>query len=81
MALVYHGGMTNWNTQAESGKMERKQSVGWHPPREGGPMLATRHRFGRNPYFQFQPLHGLLSLLGALILFGLLVWFLAIPAR
>lgn len=44
-------------------------------------MLATRHRFGRNPYFQFPPLHSLFSVLGALILFGLLVWFLALPAR
>ena len=44
-------------------------------------MLATKHRFGRNPYFQFHPLHTLFSLLGALILFGLLIWFLAVPAR
>jgi hypothetical protein len=44
-------------------------------------MLVTRHHSARNPYFQFHPLHTLFSLLGALILFGLLVWFLAIPAR
>lgn len=44
-------------------------------------MLATRHRFSRNPYFQFHPLHTLFSLLGALLLFGLLVWFLVEPAR
>jgi hypothetical protein len=44
-------------------------------------MLATRNRLTRNPYFHFHPQHSLFSLLGALILFGLLVWFLAIPAR
>lgn len=44
-------------------------------------MLAARHRFGRNPYFQFHSLHTLFSLVGVVILFGLLVWFLAIPAR
>ena len=44
-------------------------------------MLATRHRFSRNSYFQFHPLHALFSLLGALLLFGMLVWFLVIPAR
>lgn len=43
-------------------------------------MLATR-RFSRNPYFQFHPLHTLFSLLGALLFFGLLIWFLAVPAR
>jgi hypothetical protein len=49
--------------------------------RKGGFMLATRSRFQRNPYFQFHPLHGVFSLVGALILLGLLVWFLAVPAR
>lgn len=44
-------------------------------------MLAARHRFHRNPYFQFHPLHTLFSLLGALILFGMLIWFLAVPAK
>jgi len=44
-------------------------------------MLATRSRFSRNPYFHFHPLHTAFSLLGALILFGLLVWFLVLPAR
>jgi hypothetical protein len=44
-------------------------------------MLAIRHRFPRNPYFQFHPLHTLFSVLGALLLFGMLVWFLAVPAR
>lgn len=44
-------------------------------------MLATRYRLHRNPYFHFHPWHGLFSLAGALILFGLLVWFLAVPAK
>lgn len=44
-------------------------------------MLATRHRLTRNPLFHFHPLHTLFSLIGALILFGLLVWVLAVPAR
>jgi hypothetical protein len=44
-------------------------------------MLVARHRFTRNPYFHFHPLHSLFSLLAAVILFGLLVWFLAVPAR
>ncbi|MFZ1139627.1 MAG: hypothetical protein ABR881_10990 [Candidatus Sulfotelmatobacter sp.] len=44
-------------------------------------MLATRYRLTRNPYFHFHPLHTLFSLVGTLILFALLVWFLAVPAR
>lgn len=44
-------------------------------------MLVARHRFARNPYFHFHPLHSLFSLLSALILFGLLAWFLVVPAR
>ena len=43
-------------------------------------MLATRCRLNRNPYFHFHPLHILFSLVGTLLLFGLLVWFLAVPA-
>ena len=46
-----------------------------------GVMLAARHRLNRNPYFHFHPLHTAFSLLGALVLFGLMVWFLVIPAR
>jgi hypothetical protein len=41
-------------------------------------MLATKYRLTRNPYFHF---HTLFSLISGLILFGLLVWFLAVPAR
>jgi hypothetical protein len=44
-------------------------------------MLATKYRVTHNPYFQFHPLHSLFSLLGALILLGLLMWFMAIPAH
>jgi hypothetical protein len=44
-------------------------------------MLVARHRFTRNPYFHFHPLHSLFSLLSALIFFGLLAWFLVVPAR
>jgi predicted PurR-regulated permease PerM len=44
-------------------------------------MLATRYRLTRNQYFHFHPLHTLFSLIGTVILFGLLVWFLAVPAR
>jgi hypothetical protein len=44
-------------------------------------MLAIRHRLPRNPLFQFHPLHSLFSVLGALFLFGLLIWFLAVPAK
>ena len=44
-------------------------------------MLAARHRFHRNPHFQFHPLHTLFSVVGTLILFGMLAWFLAVPAK
>jgi len=44
-------------------------------------MLATRQRVSRNPYFHFHPLQTAFSLLGALILFGMMIWFLALPAR
>ncbi len=44
-------------------------------------MLATRHRLTRNSYFHFHPLHTAFSLLAALILFGMMIWFLAIPAH
>ena len=44
-------------------------------------MLAIRYRLKRNPYFQFHPLHALFSLVGTLILFGLLAWFRVVPAQ
>jgi len=83
MAMVYHRRAKNWNRKLESGTIVMRQAVhcAVKPVQEGGPMLATRNRFGRNPYFQFHPLHTLFSVLGALILFGMLIWFLAVPAR
>jgi hypothetical protein len=44
-------------------------------------MLAAKNRLTRNPYFHFHPLHTLFSLVAAVILFGLMVWLLAVPAR
>ncbi len=44
-------------------------------------MLAMRNRLARNPYFHFHPLHTLYSLVAAVILFGLMIWLLAVPAR
>lgn len=44
-------------------------------------MLAKRHRLPRNPYFQFHPLHTSFSLMGAIVLFGILIWILAVPAH
>lgn len=44
-------------------------------------MLALRNRLSRNPYFHFHPLHTGFSLLASIILLGLLIWFLAEPAR
>jgi hypothetical protein len=44
-------------------------------------MLVSRNRLSRNPLFHFHPLHTAFSLIGALILFGLLIWFMAVPAR
>jgi hypothetical protein len=80
MALVYHSRAKHWNLASESGTI---LLTGGPLPRaaKGGPMLATRHRLQRNPYFQFHPLHTAFSLLGALLLFGMLIWFLAVPAR
>ena len=44
-------------------------------------MPISRHHLSRNPYFHFHPLHTAFSLLMALILFGMLVWVLAVPAK
>jgi len=78
--MVHHKQAENWNLDV---KKWQNTLISSRLPRfdEGGLMLATRHRFSRNSYFQFHPLHTLFSLLGALILFGMLVWFLVIPAR
>jgi len=72
-----------WNAALESGTITGASCL--LPSRKraltGGLMLATRHRLPRNPLFQFHPMHTLFSVLGALILFGLLIWFLAVPAK
>ena len=44
-------------------------------------MLADKHPWKRNPYFQFHPMHNLYSLVMALILFGMILLFFTIPAR
>jgi len=44
-------------------------------------MLVPRNRLARNSFFHFHPLQTLFSLTAALILFGMLMWFLAVPAR
>jgi hypothetical protein len=44
-------------------------------------MLAARRRLTRNPYFHFHPMSTLFSLVGTLILLGLLAWLLVVPAR
>ena len=44
-------------------------------------MLASKNRLTRNPYFHFHPFHTVFAFLGSLIVFALLVWFLAVPAR
>jgi len=78
--MVYHT-LKDWNTPFESA------TISWTallPPlcsKEGLMLAARHHRFARNPYFQFHPLHTAFSLLGALILFGILIWFLAVPAK
>ena len=37
--------------------------------------MLYRYRHTRNPYFQFHPMHSAFSLIAALILLGLLAWF------
>jgi len=44
-------------------------------------MLAERNSWRRNQLFHFHPLHNLYSLIMALILFGMILLFLALPAR
>jgi hypothetical protein len=44
-------------------------------------MLAGKNSWRRNPYFHFHPLHSLFSLMMALILFAMILLFLAQPAR
>lgn len=56
--------------------LKRRCSAALSRPK-GGPMLAKR----RNLYFHFHPMHNLYSLLTALILLGMIMLFLAMPAR
>ena len=44
-------------------------------------MLAGKNHWKRNPYFHFHPMHNLYSLVMALVLFGMLLFLLALPAR
>jgi len=44
-------------------------------------MLTGKNLWRRNPYFHFHPMHNLYSLVMALILFGMILLFLASPAR
>jgi hypothetical protein len=44
-------------------------------------MLAGKNPLRRNPYFHFHPMHNLYSLVMAIILFGMIVLLLALPAK
>jgi len=44
-------------------------------------MLAGKHSLKRNPLFHFHPFHNLYSLLMALLLFAMILFLLAMPAR
>lgn len=83
MRIVYHSFAEDWILALQSGtiKAARLSIATAKRVPKGDLMLAARHRFSRNPYFHFHPLHTLFSLMGALLLFGLLIWFLAVPAR
>ncbi len=43
--------------------------------------MLARHHLMRDPYFHVHPLHTLFALLAVVILFGLMVWMLAVPAQ
>lgn len=80
--MVYHS-----NEKTTAGTLEKWENIVREPAparatrAKGGVMLVTRHRLSRDPYFHFHPLHTAFSLLTALILFGMLVWVLAVPAK
>src|SRR5215469_6986922 len=80
IGMVYHNESGSGICTAKGGKIVPIYDLAAPVP-SGGLMLATRNRFRRNSYFQFHPLHTLFSLLGALLLFGMLIWLLAVPAR
>jgi len=44
-------------------------------------MLVAKNPLTRHPHFHFHPLHTLFSLVAAVILFALMAWLLAVPAR
>ncbi len=44
-------------------------------------MLAAKHHLMRHPHFHFHLQHTLFSLAAAVILFALMAWLLAVPAR
>ena len=44
-------------------------------------MLALKNNWRRNPFFHFHPMHNLYSLVMALVLLGMLMFLLALPAR
>jgi hypothetical protein len=76
------GKLRNAGTRSlKVGEYLQQLSVATATHAKEGLMLATRHHTPRNPLFQFHPLHTLFSLVGTLILFGLLVWFSAVPAK
>lgn len=43
--------------------------------------MLYRNRLARNPYFHFHPMHSVFSLVTALILLGLLAFFMTQTAR
>lgn len=43
--------------------------------------MLYRNRHPRNPYFQFHPMHSIFSLTAALILLGLMAFFMTQTAR
>ncbi|HUM06056.1 MAG TPA: hypothetical protein VLT90_11395 [Terriglobales bacterium] len=45
------------------------------------PALRTHRWDNRNPYFSFHPLHSLFSLVAAMILLGIVMWFALSMAR
>jgi hypothetical protein len=44
-------------------------------------MLVAKHPWKRTPYFHFHPMHNLYSLVMALVLFIMILFLLAMPAR
>lgn len=53
----------------------------WRIKKDVGGHMLVKHHLMRNPYFHFHPLPTLVALLAAVILFGLMIWILAVPAQ